>query len=68
MCVCGGGGGGGGGGRERENGPERRLFRLTLMTENNISIFSCGGHFVQRSTTSLPNFVESYERNISVKF
>ena len=36
-----------------ENGPERGLFRLTLMAENNITLFSSGEHFVHRSITSL---------------
>ena len=42
-------------------------LKKLLMTENNISIFRSGRYFVQRSTTSLAIFFESYKRSISVK-
>ena len=38
------------------------------MSFKGFTIFSCVGHFVQRSGTILKNLVEVYMRNISVKF
>ena len=37
------------------------------MSFKGFSIFSSGGHFVQRSATILAIFVEGHPKNISVK-